>query len=217
MVQDKGSRTSPTSASHSGCLTTTNSPAPSQANRTNMVKFNCRVREPDVITAVWELAPASLARTIKIEITTGDVSKTAKLLLPTDCPHLKVTLQTDSFNRFLRVSVDLPRATGKKTEVPSDRLQPFPRQEQKVDSITIVNNWGVKTSQNTTQHTLHGSELDTAYLTSFRTQHSIPCIVQNTIQHTLHSSEHNTAYLALFRTRYSIPYILQNTTLYTLC
>ena len=141
MVQAKGSITSPTLTSLSGCSTTTNSPAPSQADKINTVKFNCRVREPDVITAVWELAPAPLARTIKIEIATGDVSKTAKTALTNRLSASEGNLADRLVQQIpegLRGSTESHR---EETEVPSDRLQSFPRQEQKVDSITIVKTW----------------------------------------------------------------------------
>ena len=112
MVQSSTeSRTSPTLMSLSGW--TANSPTPSH-NKVNTVKVDRRDRGPDVITAVWEVAPTCLARTIDFVITARDMSKTARLLLPTHCPHLKVTLETDSFDQFLKISVDQPQVTGNK-------------------------------------------------------------------------------------------------------
>ena len=112
MVQTTESRTTPTLTSLSGW--TANSPTPSQADKVNTVRVDHREGGPDVITAVWEVAPTCLARTIDFVITARDVSKTARLLLPTNCPHLKVTLETDSFDKFLKVSVDQPQVTGNK-------------------------------------------------------------------------------------------------------
>ena len=126
MVQERG-QDKPTATSDCILPATTNSPAPSQANKAW-----------DVFTAVWEIAPALHARQVKVEITTRDVNKTAKLLLPTQCPRLKVTLETDFFNKYLKISVDQPRAKQEKQKFRIVNFCPSQTQTKRLIVLRLI-------------------------------------------------------------------------------
>ena len=155
MVQERGrdrTHATPASSGSSSCVSTIpNNPAPSHANRINQTEFNVVLRDQDVVTAVWQVASAPQARTVKIEITTWDVSKVAKLLLPT-------VSQVDDYpgDRFLQqVSEDLRGPATRHTEetkVQSRWLQPFSKPVQQVNSVAIDKDRGIEAS--VTYHTL---------------------------------------------------------------
>ena len=87
-----------------------NSPESSlcQVNGVNLSDLDLLVRTRDMITVVWEVPPAPQARTVEVKIITPEVNKMAKLLLPTQCPKLRITLETDTFNKYLKLTIDQP-------------------------------------------------------------------------------------------------------------